>query len=120
VSNPAKQKGTSFETLVKQHLNDNGFKAAHRTVLKGGGDTGDINGVHHDDGSQVSFQCKNQRKFDLSGWLNDTVEQAKRLGNAVPALIVKRAGKGKSAVGDNYAVMRLDDLITLLQKAGYR
>ena len=45
MANKAKQKGTSFETLVRQYLNNNGFKEAQRTVLKGGGDTGDINGI---------------------------------------------------------------------------
>ena len=62
---------------------------------------------------------KNDKSFNISGWLNDTVEQAKRLDDAVPALVVKRKGKGEKALGDSYVVMRLDDLIALLQEAQY-
>jgi hypothetical protein len=58
--------------------------------------------------------------MNLSGWLNDTVEQAKRLDDAVPVLVVKRAGKGEKALGDSYAVMRLEDLVELLRDAGYQ
>jgi len=119
MSSKARAKGTSFETLVRQYLNDNGFPVAHRTVLKGGGDTGDINGIRNKANRQVAVQCKNQKAFSLSQWLNDTVEQAGHLGGAVPALVVKRPGKGEKAVGDSYAVLRLSDLVQLLNEAGY-
>ncbi|CAB4154308.1 hypothetical protein UFOVP629_44 [uncultured Caudovirales phage] len=119
MANPAKQKGTSFETLIRTYLNDNGFPIAHRTVLKGGGDTGDINGIRNKENRQVAVQCKNQKAFSLSKWLNDTVEQAKNLKGALPALVVKRPGKGEKAVGDSYAVLRLSDLVELLKEAGY-
>ena len=120
MSNKAKQKGTSFETLVKDYLNTVGFRDAHRTALKSGADTGDINGIRNGlTGTQVAIQCKNQKSHNLSGWLNDTVEQAARLEDGLPVLVVKRAGKGKAAVGDNYVVMRLDDLIRLLKVGGF-
>ena len=118
MSNKAKQKGTSFETLIKDYLNAAGFLDAKRTPLQGIGDTGDINGIRSDL-RKVAIQCKNQKSFNLSGWLNDTVEQAARLDDAVPVLVIKRPGKGKSAVGDNYAVMRFDDLIYLLRVGGF-
>jgi len=120
VSNPSKQKGTSFETLIKEYLWSKGFKGAHRTALSGGYDTGDINGVTHSETDrQVSVQCKNQKKFNLSGWLDATVEQAERLDEAVPVLVVKRPGRGAKPLDDTYAVMRLCDLVCLLQDAGY-
>lgn len=118
MANKRKAKGTSFETLVKNYLNNKGFKNARRAVLEGGQDKGDIHGVASST-RQVCIQCKNQRSFDLSGWLNATVEQAKRLGDALPALVVKRPGKGDKAVGDTYVVMRLDDFVDLIQEAGY-
>jgi len=37
----------------------------------------------------------------------------------MPALVVKRAGKGEKALGDTYVVMRLDDFVTLLKEGGY-
>ena len=119
MANRAKQKGTSFETLIRTYLNDNGFPVAHRTVLKGGGDTGDINGIRNKENRQVALQCKNQKAFSLRQWLNDTVAQAENLKGALPALVVKRPGKGEKAVGDSYAVLRLSDLVELLKEAGY-
>ncbi len=120
MSNPSKQKGTFFETLVKDYLCSKGFKTAHRTALSGGYDTGDINGITNTETDRdVSVQCKNQKKFNLSGWLDDTVEQAERLDDAVPLLVVKRPGKGAESLDDTYAVMRLCDVVRLLQEAGY-
>ena len=120
MSNPSKQKGTSFETLIKEYLQKCGFQSVYRTALSGGYDTGDINGVTHSETDrQVSVQCKNQKKFNLSGWLDATVEQAERLDEAVPVLVVKRPGRGAKSLDDTYAVMRLCDLVCLLQDAGY-
>ena len=47
------------------------------------------------------------------------MEQAKRLGDAVPVLVVKRAGKGEKALGESYAILQLDDLVQLLEDAGF-
>jgi hypothetical protein len=120
MGNRAKAKGTSFEVLVRDYLIRKGFIHAHRPALSGGNDTGDVNGLaRKSDMRRVAVQCKNQKTFQLSQWLNDTVEQAKRLGDAVPVLVVKRAGKGEKALGESYAVLRLDDLVQLLEDAGF-
>jgi len=121
VSNKAKAKGTSFEVSVRDYLINKGFINAHRPALSGGNDTGDINGIARKSPlRKVAVQCKNQKAFQLSQWLNDTVEQAERLGGAVPVLVVKRPGKGEKALGDSYVVMRLEDLTGLLDEAGYQ
>lgn len=120
MANKSKQKGTSFETMVKQYLNDNGFPDAERTPLKAGDDTGDINGIkNRNTGRNAIIQCKNQRSFQLSQWLDDTVKQAQNKGDAVPALVVKRPNKGVNSLGDTYAILRLCDLVDLLKEAGY-
>jgi len=120
MSNKAKAKGTSFEVLVRDYLINKGFIHAHRPALSGGNDTGDVNGIaRRTDMRKVAVQCKNQKAFQLSQWLNDTVEQAGRLGNGLPVLVVKRAGKGEKALGESYAVLRLDDLVQLLEDAGF-
>jgi hypothetical protein len=120
VANKSKAKGTSFEVLVRDYLIDKGFIHAHRPALSGGKDTGDVNGIARKETlRKVAIQCKNQKAFQLSQWLNDTVEQASRLGGAVPALVVKRPGKGEKALGESYVVMRLEDLTDLLTEAGY-
>lgn len=120
MGNRNKAKGTSFEVMVRDYLIKKGFIRAHRPALSGGNDTGDINGIVRPDPlRQVAIQCKNQKTMKLSEWLNDTVAQAERLGGAVPALVVKRVGKGEKALGESYVVMRLDDLVDLLREAGY-
>lgn len=121
MSNKNKAKGTSFEVLVRDFLISKGFLHAHRPALSGGNDTGDINGIiNRESHRKVAVQCKNQRAFQLSEWLNDTVEQAERLSDGLPVLVVKRQGKGAKAIGESYAVMRLDDLVSLLGEAKYQ
>lgn len=120
MGNRHKAKGTAFETLIKNYLIDKGFKEARRAALEGADDKGDIHGIQQRVTlRQVCVQCKNQKQFQLSQWLNDTVEQAERLDKALPALVVKRPGKGEKALGDSYVVMRLDDFVDLLDEAQY-
>ena len=120
MGNKHKAKGTAFETLVVNYLKDNGFTDAHRTALQGINDSGDIHGITRSNTpAELALQCKNQKAFDLSGWLNDTVEQASKLDNGVPLLVVKRPGKGEKALGDSYAIMRLSDIIAILKDAGF-
>lgn len=119
MSNRNKAKGTAFETVILKYLKP-AFSKVYRPATKGKYDTGDINGVSNGR-SQVIFQCKNQRTFKLSEWLNDTVSQAEQVevAPAVPILVVKRPGVGEKSAGDNYAVMRLSDVISLLREAEY-
>lgn len=121
MGNKHKAKGTSFETLIKDYLISKDFVEARRAVLAGENDTGDIHGIQQQTTFRnVCVQCKNQKKWDVSGWLNATIEQARRFKNALPVLIVKRPGKGAKAVGDSYVVMRLDDFAELLKEANYK
>lgn len=120
MGNKHKAKGTAFETLIKDYLKSKGFVNARRAALEGADDKGDIHGIQQRVSlRQVCVQCKNQKQFQLSQWLNDTVDQAARLDNALPALVVKRPGKGEKALGDSYVVMRLDDFVDLLGDAQY-
>lgn len=121
MGNKHKAKGTSFETLIVKYLRPRGFRKAYRPATSGSYDSGDINGIRSAS-RQAIIQCKNQRKFDLSGWLDDTVAQAQQEavgGNALPVLVVKRPGVGEKSLGDTYAILRLEDLSSLLKEAGY-
>jgi len=138
VSNPAKQKGTAFETAVVTYLHERGFLAAHRPAVAGSYDSGDINGIvkrskHHEPVRQAIIQCKNQKTFKLSEWMTATKEQATQKKvctpisygadqkvSAVPLLAVKRPGVGAKNLGKTYVVMELDDMIALLKEAGYQ
>jgi len=119
VGNKHKAKGTSFETAIVGYLKEKDFPNARRTALAGENDSGDIHGVKHPDATEVAIQCKNQKSFKLSEWLNDTVTQASKLPKGLPLLVVKRPGKGAAALGESYAVMRLEDMVTLLKSAKF-
>jgi hypothetical protein len=129
MSNPAKQKGTSFETLCVNFLKAKGFLNVFRPALTGKGDTGDINGIEvltqphcgpANVGKKAIIQCKNQRTLKLPEWMRATKEQAARVApDTLGILVVKRNGAGAKAVGQNYAIMELEDLATLLLEAGY-
>lgn len=121
MGNRMKAKGTSFETLIVKYLRDRSFKRAYRPATKGGLDTGDVNGIASPR-RQAVIQCKNQKRFNLSEWLNDTVSQSKQEevgGNALPILVVKRPGVGEKSLGETYAILRLEDVSSLLKEAGY-
>ena len=121
MGNKAKAKGTAFETLVVKYLRPRGFRKAYRPSTSGSYDSGDINGIAGPD-RQAIIQCKNHKKFNLSGWLNDAVAQAQQEavgGNALPVVVAKRPGVGEKNLGETYAIMRLEDLSTLLKEAGY-
>ena len=119
MSNRNKSKGTAFETLVLRYIRP-AFQKAYRPATKGKYDTGDINGISNSNGNAI-MQCKNVRTFKLSEWLNDTVAQSSQdeVAPAVPILVVKRPGVGEKNVGDNYAIMRLSDMVSLLKQANY-
>ena len=122
MGNKHKAKGTAFETLIVNYLKENNFPNARRTALAGENDSGDIHGVAQAfevSPKEVAIQCKNQKSFKLSEWLNATVEQATKLRNGVPLLVVKRPGKGEKALGESYAVMRLEDMLKLLRDAHF-
>ena len=121
MGNKNKAKGTAFETLIVKYLRTRGFKRCFRPALTGAGDSGDVNGIASSR-RQAIVQCKNQKKFALSEWLNDAHAQSKQQAvgsNALPVLVVKRPGVGEKNLGETYAVLRLEDLTDLMREAGY-
>ncbi len=117
-----------FETMIVNFLKLKGFSKVFRPALTGIGDTGDINGIQRSKldswsikgGRQIIIQCKNQRTLKLPEWMRATKEQAARVApDTLGILVVKRNGAGAKAVGQQYAIMELEDLATLLLEAGY-
>ena len=109
---PARGKGTAFETLIVRYLQSKGWIHAERRALHGNLDKGDITGT-----GPLVWECKYHKTLDLSGWLRET-EQERQNANATHGiLIVKRRSYGEP--GDQYAVMRLSDMVELLKEAGY-
>ena len=103
-------KGTRWATLVLTHLTDRLPTAAlTRRPWRAEGDDatlqlGDL---------LLSIECKDQRRHTLAAWLDQTRTQ-RRAARSVPVLLVKRARRGP---GDGYAVLAVDDLISLLRRA---
>jgi hypothetical protein len=127
--NRHKAKGTAFETQVLRYLRKRGFIRAYRPPTQGKHDLGDINGIETGAGENIIgeniiVQCKNAKQFKLSEWLNATQHQAANKQalldtETIGVLVAKRPGVGEATLGKTYAILELDDLITLLEKAGY-
>ena len=108
----AKQKGTAWESLIVKALAAffcGRFGLAPRRVAQEGfNDTGDIHGV-----SPFVIQAKAYRNIadGMRLGVAGAVLQAERAGEDFGVAVVK---KPRGAVGDAYAVMRLQDWARLL------
>ena len=107
-----KQKGTAFETLVVRYLAEHGFPHAERRALAGTYDRGDITGT-----PGLVWECKNHKTLSFSEWLEEASVERANASADYGIVVAKRRGKGDA--GDQYAVMRLEDLARLLKDAGY-
>lgn len=107
MSNPAKAKGTRFETAVVDFLRAAGIRA-YRPAQSGFRDHGDIHGV-----SPFVIQAKDWR--DVTSALREGLDgvqlQVRNAGETYGVAVVKRARK---PAADAYAVMRLEDLSKLI------
>lgn len=107
-----KRKGTSFETLIVRYLQTVGFPYAERRALHGNLDKGDITGC-----GPLVFECKAAKRHELSNWLGQTEQERQNAAADYGILVVKRQGHNTGA--EQYAVMRLEDMVRLLKEAGY-
>lgn len=105
-------KGTTFETSIVRHLQQNGFPHAERRALHGGHDKGDITGT-----PGLVWECKNHKQHRLNEWLNETETERTNANAELGILIVKRAGTTNP--DQQYAVITVETLLKLLQQAGW-
>lgn len=112
MANPAKRKGTTFESAVVVYLKDNGFPEARRVVQTGRFDTGDIHVL------DFVGQAKSYRNIADAVREGVAGAQAQRVNAGLPfgVAFVKRPGKN---IRESYAVMTLEDFAALL-RAFYR
>lgn len=107
MSNPAKAKGTSWESAIRDFLVERGIPA-YRPAQAGSKDVGDLHGV-----SPFVLQAKNYK--DLASALRNGVDGANlQRVNAKErwgAAVIKRARKGVSA---GYVVMDLETFAEVL------
>ena len=107
-----KAKGTAFETDIVRFLVDNGFPYAERRALAGTFDLGDITGC-----PGLVWEAKNHKTLKFSEWLDETETERQNANADYGVLVAKRRGKGDA--GEQYAVMRVADMVRLLKQAGY-
>lgn len=105
-------KGTSFETFVVNYLKQF-YPQAERRTLHGIYDKGDITGTD----SRLVWECKNQKTLNFSTWLHEAETERVNADAELGIVVSKRKGYGDPA--DQYAILRLQDLLIILKKAGY-
>ena len=109
--NPSKQKGTAFERSIADYLKRY-WPYADRAPLTGNKDRGDISGT-----PGLVWECKNAKTIKLSEWLKEAETERANAEADLGILVVKRRGYAFAA--DQYAVVRLENLVDLLKEAGY-
>ena len=99
MANPHKAKGTRWESAVRDFLKEERcLDHARRIAATGALDIGDI---HME---PFVIQAKNQKSFDLAGWVADAEEQADRAGMPYGVAVVKAPRKPTER---GYVVMSL-------------
>jgi HJR/Mrr/RecB family endonuclease len=91
VSNPARRKGTDFETAVVDYLSAHGFPYAERRAQRGSKDAGDVAGV-----VGWVLEVKNHKALDLGPWVTEAATEAAHDGASRFAVVHKRRGKSVS------------------------
>lgn len=111
MTNPSKDKGTDFENLVVEGLQDMGQRYAERRALRGTKDGGDVAGI-----PGVVVQCKAAARIDLSGWIRELNVQKGNAGADLGFVVHKKKGTRNPA--DQYVLMDLATVCQLLHEAG--
>lgn len=106
----SRRKGYTAENEVVKHLRDNGFPYAERRAP--GTDGPDITGT-----PGIAWEIKNQAKMELASWVDQAETQRAAIAAPYAPVIHKR--KGVTDVGRWYATLPVNQLLSLLEEAGY-
>lgn len=105
--NAPKRRGTAAETAVVRYLQAHGYPYAERRALRGNADCGDVAGV-----PGVALEVKDEARVDLPGWLDEATREAVNARAGLGVVIRRR--RGRPDVGEWFAVLRVSDLLRLL------
>lgn len=109
MSQSRKHRGYKTQDLVAKYLASHGFPYA---MSAGAGREGsDITGT-----PGIDWEVKARTKFDPMGTMK---QQANRVSDELPIAVMRLNGQGENSVGSFCVVMRFDELVLLLRKAGY-
>jgi hypothetical protein len=106
----AKQKGTLAETALAEYLKQT-WPAVERRALNGANDKGDIAGV-----PGFVVEVKNHRTYRIAEWLKETEEERLNAGEPNSFLVVKPNRVGTSKVGSWWAVLEVDQIVSLISE----
>lgn len=117
MTNRSKQKGTDFESLIRDYLKDEWSEIIERLTLSGKDDKGDISNFRVGGKSQykIAIECKNVASMSLGTWIAEAQTEATNYDAVAGIVIHKRRGKGQA--GDQYVTLTLSDLLTILHAA---
>jgi len=111
----AKKAGTDFENHVTWYLADAlDDDRIERRARNGSKDRGDIGGVRTVTGERVVVECKDVRKLNLSGWVDEAEVERGNDDAAVGVVAHKRLRFGAKNMGGTYVTMTLADFAVLL------
>lgn len=108
-----KQKGTLFEMQTLHYLQEHGINAT-RNPLMGYNDVGDITVVTSKVEIELTVECKNHRKMELSEWLDEAERERSNAKTSIGIVVHKRRGCGDANFGKTYVTMELSDLAWIL------
>lgn len=116
----AKQIGTAAETAVRNYLLSVGYSelAAHRNVLKGSDDEGDV-WLREENRGLIIFEVKGGKSAkgasheQVRKWFEEAETERDNANAKFGFLVTQRAGYGYPRAGEWYAYASLSDLINL-------
>lgn len=116
----AKQIGTAAETAVRKHLLSAGYSEleAHRNVLKGTNDEGDV-WLREPLRGLIVFEIKGGKAAkeasygQIEKWLQEAELEKANAKGKFGFLVTQRAGVGAPRAGEWWAYAKLGDLIEL-------
>ncbi len=111
----AKAAGSLFESQVAGYLADAlDDDRIERRARNGSKDRGDVGGVRTATGERVVVECKDVRKLNLSGWVDEAEVERGNDDAAVGVVAHKRLRFGAKNMGGTYVTMTLADFAVLL------
>ena len=108
-------KGPAFETALVRHLRERlGDDRIDRMPLHGSKDMGDVAGVYRN-GRRVVVECKSCRRVELAQWVDEAEAERANADGIAGVVVFKRRGVGLTRMGEQYALMQVNDLVALIE-----
>ena len=117
MTNPQKQKGSTYERQIVSYLRECGFRV-DRTRAGWADDRGDVHGITGPDGLPFTVECKNHQRLNLSGWVSELLTEIANAGGVAGVLVHKK--RGTTDPSEQYATLPLGMLVSILREAGYK